>query len=54
MDLCIHHKLKINTFEKEQNHGGQRGDCFSLLYLGNLQRYCFSNVMLNAFFAFQT
>jgi len=37
---CIK-KTSINGFEKEQNHGGQRRDCFSLFYVGNSQIYWF-------------
>ena len=42
-DLCSDHtyyvinQRSIKGFEEEQNHGGRRRDCFSLLYFGNLQ-----------------
>ena len=33
-----------NGLEKKQKHGGRRRDCFSLLYFGNSQIYCWFSV----------
>ena len=45
-------KTSINGFEKEQNHGGRRRDCFSLFYIGNSQIYWFYVVFRYSVFFF--
>ena len=51
-DLCTDHahyvkNHRFNGFEKKQNHGGLRRDCFSLLHFGKSQIFWF-------YVAFQT
>ena len=48
---ALRHKPNINGFEKEENNGGRRRDCFSWLYFGNICR--FSDIVSVSAFSFK-